>query len=302
MHVWLGLALSLVSALTVAWAYAREHGVAVTLEPVSPAHPVRAVRALAGNRSWLVGFRSECAGWVVYLAALALAPLALVQAVNATGVAFLALARCGGHPGLLSDRERAAVVLAVAGLALLAASLPGTTPADHPPTTTRAALWLCACLGAAATFASVSRLRLSRGAALGAAAGLLFAGGDTSAKLVVFGGPWIAAACALVVFYAVGSIELQSAFQHGDVLVAGGLANLTTNAVPIVAGIVLLDQALPRGAGAALQVAAFATIVAGAMLLGDRSRAAPARTETSPAGGDASPAVAPRVSGGAASP
>ena len=41
----------------------------------------------------------------------------------------------------------------------------------------------------------------------------------------------------LVPAYALGSIELQAAFQHGDALTAAGMATLTTNAVPIAAGV-----------------------------------------------------------------
>ncbi len=268
MHIWLGLALSLMSAMTVAWAYSREHDAAAALAPVTTRHPIDSVRSLLGNRYWLVGFAAECASEGVYLGALFLAPLALVQAVNASGVAFLALARCGGHPRLLSSRERLAVGLAFLGLVLLGASIAGATPADHQPKPILALLWLSACMGAAAVFASFARIRLSRGAALGATAGLLFAGGDTSTKLVVFGGKWIIAGVPLVVFYVLGSITLQSAFQHGDVLVGGGLANLTTNAVPITAGIVLLGQGLPNGVAAVLQVSAFASVVASAVLLG----------------------------------
>jgi len=62
-HIWLGLTLSLVSVLTVAWAYSREHDIAVTLVPVSARHPFRSAQSLLGNRSWLVGFGAECAGW-----------------------------------------------------------------------------------------------------------------------------------------------------------------------------------------------------------------------------------------------
>jgi len=279
--VWLGLALSLVAALTVAWAYAREHDAAVTLAPVSARHPIHSVQSLLGNRSWLVGFAAECASEGVYLGALFLAPLALVQAVNASGVAFLALARCRGHPRLLSSRERLAVGLAFVGLVLLGASLVGTTPTDRPPKPILALLWLCTCLGASALLATFSKVRLTQGAALGATAGLLFAGGDTSTKLVVFGGTWVAAVVPLVVFYVLGSITLQSAFQHGDVLLAGGLANLTTNAVPIAAGVVLLDQGLPHGFAAVLQVSAFASVVGSAMLLGGRSRAPASEVEVS---------------------
>src|SRR6185312_2731857 len=105
-------------------------------------------------------------------------------------------------------------------------------------------LWLGACAGAAA-LVSVLRLRLTHAAALGAGAGLLFAVGDVSAKLLVFGGGWFLVLVPLVAAYALGSIELQAAFQHGRALTAAGVATLATNAVPIVAGIVLLRQTRP---------------------------------------------------------
>ncbi len=91
------------------------------------------------------------------------------------------------------------------------------------------------------------------------------------------GGAWLIVAVPLVAFYALGSIQLQAAFQHGDAVTAAGIATLTTNAVPIAAGILLLDESLPGGTNRVFQVAAFALVVAGAALLTDpraRSHAA----------------------------
>ena len=139
-------------------------------------------------------------------------------------------------------------------------------------------LWLSASAGAAVALI-VLRLRLARAAALGLAAGLLFADGDISAKLVVAGGVWLFALVALVACYAAGTSVLQAAFQHGSALTAAGLATLVTNAVPIAAGFVLFDEALPPGSRGVLQVAAFTSIVASAALLGSaatrNSREAP---------------------------
>ena len=53
------------------------------------------------------------------------------------------------------------------------------------------------------------------------------------------------------------------------------MATLTTNAVPIAAGVVLLREDIPSGVKGLLQVAAFATLVAGATLLNDRRASAP---------------------------
>ena len=192
----------------------------------------------------------------MYVAALRLAPLSLVQAVAASGVAVLAFATARGHPSRLGRREQAAVVLAVAGLVLLALSLVGTAESDQRPAALGVVIWLAACGGGAALLIAVPT-RFGRAASLGLAAGLLFADGDVSAKLVGYGGWWLAALASLVVAYAVGTSVLQWAYQRGDALTAAGLATMATNAVPIAAGFVLFGETLPRGTRAVVQVAAF---------------------------------------------
>jgi drug/metabolite transporter (DMT)-like permease len=101
----------------------------------------------------------------------------------------------------------------------------------------------------------------------GLAAGLLFAGGDISAKLVGYGGTWLIAALALIVCYALGTSVLQGSFQHGNALTGAGLATLATNAVPIAAGFVVFGEELPHRLKGAFQVAAFAAVIASAVLL-----------------------------------
>jgi hypothetical protein len=260
--------------VAVNWAYTREHDAVVGLRPMSPRRPLRAAAALVQSRAWLTAFGTETAGWLVYLAALRLAPLALVQAVSASGIAVLALAGGRGHPLRLPRRELLAIVLAIGGLVVLGLSLAGAHPTDHVPHWSEAALWLGGCAGAGVLLSAV-RFDVSHAATLGLAAGALFSGGDISAKLVVHGGAWLLVAVPLVAFYALGSIQLQAAFQRGDAVTAAGIATLTTNAVPIAAGIVLLHETLPGGANRILQVAAFVLIVGGATLLTDpRARAA----------------------------
>src|SRR5206468_10418042 len=123
----------LVSALAVNWAYTKEHDAAVTLPPLSPRRPFRSLGLLLGNRGWLIGFGTETAGWLIYVAALRLAPLSLVQAVSASGIAVLAPFSVHGHPRRLERHEQLAVSIALIGLMLLAASLVGSTPSSHTP-------------------------------------------------------------------------------------------------------------------------------------------------------------------------
>ncbi len=269
--VWVGLVLALISALAVNWAYTKEHEAAASLPPLSFREPVRSLRSLIGNRGWVVAFATESGGWVVYVVALRLAPLSLVQAVSASGIAVLALLGVHGHPGRLARHEQLAVAAAVLGLLLLAVSLIGTTPVSHSPRGLASIVWLAASGGLAAAL-MLMRLGIARAAELGLAAGLLFAAGDVSAKLVSFGGIWLLALIPLVAGYGVGTSVLQGAFQHGSALTAAGLATLVTNAVPIAAGFVLCAEALPHGAGGVLEVLAFGSIVAGAALLGRGAR------------------------------
>lgn len=275
LDVWIGLVLALLSALAVNWAYTKEHDAAARLPPLSFRQPRRSVASLVSNRLWLIGFGTETAGWVVYVAALRLAPLSLVQAVSASGIAVLALLSVHGHPSRLSRREQLAVLAALVGLVLLALSLIGSTPVSHSPDAALTVIWLIAS-AAAAVILMVAQTSIARAASLGLAAGLLFASGDVSAKLVSFGGIWLAALLPLVACYATGTGVLQRAFQHGSALTAAGLATLVTNAVPIAAGFVLFDETLPHDPRGALQIGAFAAIVASATLLG---RATAARSD-----------------------
>jgi hypothetical protein len=265
---WIGLPLALASALVTNTAYSVEHDAAAGLPPLSPLRPFRSADLLLHDRHWLTGFAAETAGWLMYVAALRLAPLALVQAVQASGVAVLAFATARGHLSLLAREERRAVVLAVAGLALLGFSLAGTTASDHHPSGGGVVVWLTACGAAALLIAASARSSRATAAALGLAAGLLFADGDISAKLVGYGGLWLAALAPLVVAYATGTSVLQSAYQRGDALMAAGTATIMTNAVPIAAGFVLFGETLPHGIRAILQLAAFACLGASAVGLG----------------------------------
>ena len=111
--LWFGLGLAMVSAVAVNWAYSREHDAVASMPPFTWRRPVAFVSALLRSRAWVTAFGMETAGWLLYVAALRLAPLALVQAVCASGIAVLALATARGQPSRLTRREQLAVVVAV---------------------------------------------------------------------------------------------------------------------------------------------------------------------------------------------
>jgi heavy metal translocating P-type ATPase len=271
METAIGLTLALISAVAVNWAYSHEHDAAAAMPAFSPRRPVRFVRLLLSDRPWVRAFAVETAGWLVYVAALRLAPLSLVQAVCASGIAVLALVSVHGRPQRLATHEQLAVVVALAGLVLLSLSIVDTRQADHPPGSAAVALWLGA-LFVVAVGLGRRRAGLAAGPALGLAAGLLFAGGDISAKLVVYGGAWFAAVLTLIAFYGLGTSILQGSFQHADALTGAGLATLATNAVPIAAGFVVFGEQLPGGTQGTFQLTAFALLVVSAALLAHVAR------------------------------
>jgi hypothetical protein len=277
---WIGLGLAFVAAIVTNMAYSLEHDAAAALPRLSPRRPLRVVDFLIHDRRWLKAFGAETAGWLMYVAALRLAPLALVQAVTASGVAVLAFATARGHPSRLARREQLAVVLALAGLVLLGVSLGGREPTNMHPPVIGIVIWLAACAGLAVLLI-VQPTRFGRAATLGLAAGLLFADGDVSAKLIGYGGWWLLALVPLILAYGTGTSVLQTAYQRGDALTAAGMATMVTNAVPIAASFVLFGERLPIGAFAVLQIAAFGFLVISAVALGHQQ--VPPQTAQKPA-------------------
>lgn len=216
--------------------YLIEHSVASTLPPLSPRRPLHSGRLLLSQRRWLFGFGVEAMGWLLYVLALALAPLSLVQATAAGGVGILAVMVSRYRRVPLTPLERGGVALSVGGLVLLGISLAGAHGEGSNGSYVAVGVWLGASvLGALAAARLLPRL-IGGGPAYGIATGVLFAAGDVSTKAVVGGGDRVAFVAGLVGCYALGTMVLQAGFQRGNPLTTAGIATLFTNALPIVAG------------------------------------------------------------------
>jgi len=121
----IALLLALASTVLTNIAYLREHDAAAALPALSLRRPLHSVQALLTDRSWLVGFALESVGFALYVAALALAPLTLVQSVAAGGIGFLAFFSARFSKRRLSGHELAGVLVSMLGLLALAVSLAG---------------------------------------------------------------------------------------------------------------------------------------------------------------------------------
>jgi hypothetical protein len=277
-----GLGLAAISTTLTNLAYLREHDAAAQLPALALRRPLQSARLLLEDRSWMLGFAMESAGFLLYAAALGLASLALVQSIAAGGIGVLAFASARMAGRRLSRRELIGVLVSVIGLVALAVSLAGGTDENGRGSIGPILLWLG--ITAAVALVMLGSGRLGVAVANGAAAGLFFSIGDISTKLVTQGGARIAFLVTLIVGYTLGTALLQLGYQAGGALMVAGIATLLTNALPIAAGTVVLDEPVPSGVLGGVRVLAFVAVVLGAVLLarpenGSESRCAPREIE-----------------------
>ena len=271
------LVLVLLSAAITNLAYLREHDAAAVLPVLSMRRPLHSLQLLLGDRSWLLGFAMETTGFLLYAAALALASLALVQSIGAGGIGVLAYVSARITGRRLSRREVGGVIVSVLGLLALGVSLAGGSGEGGRGSTAAILLWLGASGVLALLVLLLGRARLGVAVAGAIAGGLFFSIGDISTKVATQGGARIGFLLLLVVGYTLGTVLQQVGYQAGDALTVAGLATLLTNALPIAAGPILLDEPVPSGAFGGLRVLAFAAVTAGAFLLARPQRRSPRR-------------------------
>jgi hypothetical protein len=253
----LGLALAAASAVAINGGYRLQHAAAAALPPLSLRRPLGSLRSLFRSRRWSIGFVGGIAGWVLYVVALKIAPLSLVQAASAGGIGVLALGSAR-----LSPAERVGVGTALGGLLLLAVSLGGHADTGHGAASV-VAVWIVV----SALAAGLVTRGLPGGAGLGTAAGVMYAAGDVGTKAAVGGGARLWFAPAVLACHGVAFVCMQLAFQRGGRLATAGLAVLWTNALPIVAGTILFGEGVPAGWRGAVRIAAFGLVLVGAVAL-----------------------------------
>ena len=272
-----GLALALVCAAATSVAFLLKHRGAVLAPDVEVRHPLRSAVGLFRSKWFAVGWGVAVAAWVLHVAALALAPLSIVQAVLSGGLVFLAVFAERFFGFRLGRRQWVGVIVTAAGLAIIGV----TSGSDgEPPDYAPAALIAieCGVLLAGAAVAAMSghdRVpRAAQGLLLGAAAGALFGVSDIAIKFLADDiesgvleliSPWTAAAliASVVSFYA-----SARGLQIGPGVEVIAITSVAANLVAIVGGILVFRD--PVGSGA-LEVTgrmlAFCLVIAGAALI-----------------------------------
>jgi drug/metabolite transporter (DMT)-like permease len=271
----LGLLLALGSAFALNWGFVVQHGAAAVLPPLRVRRPLASLRLLFANLRWLTGFLVGLCGWALYVAALKVAPLSLVQAVSAGGIGFLALLVHFRGGERVTRREWVGIGLGVFGLVLLATTLGHGVASGRAPHWSSVAIWIGVSAVVAALAAGPLGLGLAGGAGLGIAAGIFYAAGDVATKAAVGGGARLAFVPAVLAAHGLAFVCLQLGFQRGGALTTIGLSTLLTNALPIAAGLILFHERLPGGAAGGVRALAFALVTACAALLARPARQRP---------------------------
>src|SRR5881397_2275639 len=126
MTLQLGILLALVCAFATNLGFFYKHRGACAAAPVDIKHPLRSARSLYSSKWFAIGMLVATSAWGFHVAALALAPMSVVQAVLAGGVVLLAVMAERLFGFEVGRRQWMGLALTACGLAMLGVTLPQT--------------------------------------------------------------------------------------------------------------------------------------------------------------------------------
>ncbi|MGH2764252.1 MAG: hypothetical protein ACRDL0_15905 [Thermoleophilaceae bacterium] len=285
MTLQLGILLSLLCALATNVGFLLKHRGACAAPDVSLRHPVASAVGLFRSKWFTIGMLVALTAWILHVAALALAPLSLVQAIIAGGLVFLTVLAERWFGFTVGTRQWAGVGLTALGLVLLAATLPHHGGA-HASYSMAAMIAFESALLVIGTFLVLSKKLGSHehhGVMLGTAAGILFGVSDVAIKALtgsvgsdglVVGllSPWLLTciAASVIAFYA-----SARGLQKGEAVPVITLTSAAANVTAISGGILVFGDPMPSDpVGIVLQSFAFVLVIVAAALTPAPLRAA----------------------------
>lgn len=241
--------------------------------------PLRSASALFRSGWWTMGFGLATLAWGFHMAALSMAPLSLVQAVIAGGLAMLALPARHWFGISIGRREVVGLVLSAAGLAFLALTAgqgaQGVDSTFSEPSMLAFEAGAIALGGALMLSSSHPRIadRLDW-FLLAAAAGVLLGVANVALKTLVETVPGSPAAIfsPLTLVAVVGGVGTFLAFarslQLGDAVAVVVVSSVTTTMAAIIGGVIVYGDQLGSDPVAIIgRSSAFIAVVAAAALL-----------------------------------
>jgi drug/metabolite transporter (DMT)-like permease len=280
-----GILLALACALATNVGFLYKHRGACAAPAVDMRRPLRSARSLFASPLFAIGMLIATGAWGFHVAAMAVAPLSLVQAVLAGGMVLLAVMAERVFGLKIGRRQWIGLGLTAVGLMLLGVTLPAAHGA-HSRFSVPGMIVFEGCLIAAGSLL-IAGPRIGapsehHGFMLGAAAGILFGVSDVAIKAisgligahgaVALLSPWalIAVVASVAAFYA-----SAKGLQDGDPIPVIAVTGTAANVAGIVGGIIVFGDPLSGNPLALIvQCVAFMFVLGAAWLMPGPVRAA----------------------------
>jgi len=286
----IGILLALLCAFVANLGFFYKHKGACSVPRVDVRHPIRSARALYSSRWFALGMAVACVSWALHVAALALAPMSVVQVALAGGVVLIAVMAERMFGFAVGPRQWWGLMLTAAALVVLGITLPATHGAHSRFSDAGMISFEAVLFGVGALLIMGPRMggqREHHGIMLGAAAGVLFGVSDTAIKaltgivhahgiLALALSPWLAVAvvASIIAFYA-SARGLQDGQPVPVIAVTGTAANIAG----IAGGIIVFGDPMSASPlGIVAQCLAFVMVIVASALM-----PAPTRVAAAPA-------------------
>jgi drug/metabolite transporter (DMT)-like permease len=284
----IGILLALACAVATQLGFLYKHRGANAAPDVDVRHPLKTVRSLFASKWFAVGMGVALGAWLLHVAALAFAPLSVVQAVLSTGVVILAALADRLFGFEVGRRQWVGVAMTALGLILLVMTLPAQSGAHSSYSLAGMLTFEGGMLVIGALLISGPRMGAPdhhHGIMLGAAAGVLFGVSDVAIKaltgvggpLDVITSPWLAFTimASIIAFYA-----SARSLQDGEAVPVIAATSTAANVSCILGGILVFGDPMPSDAlGIAVQAFAFTLVVVAALVTPPPMRAAEANAQ-----------------------
>src|ERR671927_1547405 len=285
MTVHLGILLALLCALATNLGFLYKHRGACAAADVDWKHPLRSGASLFRSKWFALGMLVAVGAWVLHVAAMAMAPLSLVQAVISGGLVFLTVLAERFFGFSVGRRQWAGVGLTSLGLVLLAVTLPGAGGSHSNYSTAAMIAFEAGLLAIGAVLVMSHKLGAKHehhGVLLGVASGILFGVSDVAIKALTgqigadgaagLLSPWLltCVAASVIAFFA-----SARGLQKGEAVPVIPLTAAGANVSAIAGGILVFGDPMPHDPlGLVLQSLAFVLVIAAAALTPAPLRAA----------------------------
>jgi drug/metabolite transporter (DMT)-like permease len=284
----IGILLALACAVATQLGFLYKHRGANAAPEVDIRHPLKTVKSLFASKWFAVGMGVALGAWLLHVAALAFAPLSVVQAVLSTGVVMLAALADRLFGFEVGRRQWIGVAMTAVGLVLLVVTLPAHSGAHSSYSLAGMLAFEGGMLAIGALLICGPRVGAPEhhhGIMLGAAAGVLFGVSDVAIKaltgldgpLAILTSPWLGFTilASVVAFYA-----SARSLQDGEAVPVIAATSTAANVSCILGGILVFGDPMPSDTlGIAIQALAFTLVVAAALLTPPPLRAAEANAQ-----------------------